>query len=207
MISRKKIFTLRRFNNILSLIIILLGLYIALQPLLPQIGYLFRDKSPAAIAPYGGLLAEENGNTAPKPIPEDNRIVIPALSLDQPIKEGRDIWVIHDGGTWRRPHTSTPDKGGNTVIVGHRYYASKASTFYSLDKLEYHQKLAVYWEGKEYLYQIESIKVVDPKEIEVEGATEEPTLTLYTCHPLWSAKNRLVITAKLINPAQESNNE
>jgi sortase (surface protein transpeptidase) len=33
----------------------------------------------------------------------------------------------------------------------------------------------------------------------VEAPTDEHILTLYTCTPLWSAKDRLVIKARLIN--------
>lgn len=189
---------LRTINNILSLIAIFLGLYILLSPFIPQILFLLRDKSPAAVAPYQGSLAEDNKNNNPLPPPDDNRIVIPALSLNEPVFEGSNIGVINGGGTWRRPNTSTPDKGGNTVIVGHRYFASKASTFYSLDKLGSGDRFAVYWEGQEYVYEVQSERVVESDAIEIEGPTQEPTLTLYTCHPLWTARDRLVITASLV---------
>ncbi len=193
---------LRHVNHGLSVVAVLLGLYIALSPFIPQFLYWLRDTSPAAIAPYAGALAEENNNSDPRPLPKENRIVIPELSLNEEIKEGSDIGVIASGASWRRPQTSTPDKGGNTVIVAHRYYASSASTFYNLDKVEPRQHIGVYWDEKEYIYEVESVKVVAATATEIENQTIEPTLTLYTCHPLWTARDRLVVTAKLIEGVQ-----
>ncbi len=189
---------LRKINNLLSIVAIALGLYIAGEPFLPQILYLIRDRSPAAIAPYGSL-AGQNGNNDPQPIPDENRLVIPSISLNQPVKEGDNIWVIHDGGTWRLPQASTPDKKSNTVIVGHRYYASESSTFYNLDKVKTGEEMAVYWDKKEYIYRVREIKVVPPTAVEVEAPSDKPILTLYTCHPIWTSRNRLVVISDLVS--------
>lgn len=189
---------LRQVNNILSVVAVLLGLYILVSPFIPQLLFYLRDTSPAAVAPYQGRLAQSNNNDNPEPLPKDNRLVIPALSLDEPVKEGADISVINNGGTWRRPQTSTPENGGNTVVVAHRYFASSASTFYHLDKLTPGQQLAVYWNEKEYLYEVTSTTIVEATALEIEEPTSEPTLTLYTCHPLWTARDRLVVSAVLV---------
>lgn len=163
---------------------------------MPQIAYMLRDKSPEATAPYGGQLAESVGSSATNSIPSDNRLVIPSIGINEPIYEGKFINVIKDGGTWRRPNGGTPDKDGNTVIVGHRFYGSNISTFYSLDKVQAGQKLAVYWEGKEILYEVKEVKIVDTTAVEIENQTTEKQLTIYTCHPIWTAKQRLVLIAK-----------
>ncbi len=42
--------TLRRFNNVLSLVVIVTGLYIASTPFIPQLQYWLRDDSPEVIA-------------------------------------------------------------------------------------------------------------------------------------------------------------
>lgn len=174
----------------------LLGLYIVVTPFLPQLTFWLRDKSPTTSAPYDGALAASVGSDAEATIPADNRLVIPSIQLNESVFEGGGIWVIRDGGTWHRPGTSDPDQGGNTVIVGHRFYGSDTSTFYHLDKVTVGQKLALYWEGKEILYEVAEIKVVGPSSTEIEAPTNEPQLTIYTCTPLWSAKQRLVVIAK-----------
>lgn len=192
--------SLRKFNNILSAIVILLGLYIALSPFMPQIAYLLRDKSPNASAPYSGALAESVGSSSTAQTPTENRIVIPSIQINEPIVESNTINSIKDGGTWRRPNTSSPNKDGNTVIIGHRFYGSNVSTFYHLDKVLVGQKLAIYWEGQEILYEVTEVKVVEATALEIEAPSSEKKLTLYTCHPIWTAKQRLVVVAKPVQP-------
>lgn len=189
-------FSLRRFNSFLSFIVILLGLYIAITPFLPQISYWLRDKSPEYTAPYGGELAKAEGSDSSAPVPIDNRLVIPSIGINEPIIEGSNIWVITNGGTWLRPKSASPDGNGNTVIVGHRFYGNDISTFYHLDKVKIGQLMAVYWNGKETLYEVTETKVVDPTAVGIEAPTSEKQLTLYTCTPIWTAKNRLVVIAK-----------
>ena len=198
-------FTLRKVNGFLSFIVILLGLYIVITPLLPQIEYWLRDKSPTTIAPYGGDLAKSVGSDSSLPTPIDNRIVIPSIGVNEPIIESNTINSINNGGTWRRPNTAKPTDSDNTVIVGHRYFGNDISTFYHLDKLKVGQLLAVYWEGEEILYEVTETKIVDPSAVEIESSTSEQQLTLYTCTPIWTARDRLVVIAKPIN--SETTNE
>lgn len=199
--------TLRRFNNLLSAIVVLLGLYIIITPLLPNILFMFRDDSPEIVAPYAGQLANAvQSNTSQAP-PEDNRIVIPSISLNEPIYESNTIAVIEDGGTWHRPQTTTPDQVGNSVIVGHRFYGNSVSTFYHLDKLAVDELFAVYWEGEEILYQITEKKIVEATATEIEAPSKERKLTLYTCHPLWTSKQRLVIIAQPVEANFGDENE
>ncbi len=157
---------------------------------------MFRDDSPATVAPYGGNLASAVGSNSDSPIPQDNRLVIPGIGLNEPIYEGNFISVISEGGTWLRPNTVKPIENGNSVIVGHRFYGSRVSTFYHLDKIQEGEVFAVYWDGEEIVYKVTDKKIVDATAIEIESDTETRQLTLYTCHPLWTAKQRLVIIAK-----------
>lgn len=157
---------------------------------------MFRDDSPEVIAPYAGELANAVQSDTTQAPPQENRIVIPSIGLNEPIYDGNYISVIRDGGTWHRPQTVTPDEAGNSVIVGHRFYGSSVSTFYHLDKLQVDELFAVYWEGDEILYQITDKKIVEATATEIESPSDERKLTLYTCHPLWTSEQRLVIIAK-----------
>jgi LPXTG-site transpeptidase (sortase) family protein len=196
--------TLRIFNNGLSVIVIALGLYVSLSPFLPQLAYWFRDTSPEVVAPYIGQLAKDSGSDTDRPIPQDNRLVIPSIGVNESIKESTNIGVINSGGVWRRPKTANPIQEDNTVIVGHRYYGPNASTFYNLDKVSVGDKMAVYWDGEEIIYEVTETKIVDASQVSIEAATSEKQLTLYTCDPIWTAVNRLVIIAKPMN-IQEAN--
>jgi sortase A len=103
-------------------------------------------------------------------------------------------------GAWRLPETSTPDLGSNTVISGHRYKYLPPNnlTFYLLDKLAAGDIINVVWKNKEYDYRVRESKIVPPTQISILDPTEEPILTLFTCDPIFSEKNRLVVTADLI---------
>ena len=151
---------------------------------------------------YGGLLASENGesdNSNLKQPPEGNQLVIPGIAIDEPIVVGDDPSNIHRGA-WHRPRTSTPNEGGNTVIVGHRFSYSSPAIFYHLDRVKEGDTFAIWWEGKEYVYRVFQTSVVDATAIEIEDNTEDPIATIYTCTPVWTATNRLLIRGELLNP-------
>ena len=188
--------SLRTFNNYLSVLVIALGLYLVATPFIPQFSFFLRDKSPEVVAPYSGKLASATGSGSSASPPLENRIVIPSIGVNEQIYEGSSIGVINNGGTWRRPNTARPPESDNTVIVGHRFFGDNVSTFYHLDKVEKGQYISVYWEGEEHFYQVTDKKIVDSARVEIENGTNSKQLTIYTCDPIWTATNRLVIIAK-----------
>jgi sortase A len=134
-----------------------------------------------------------------QPIPKDNTLVIPSIQVDAKIHEGQSENTLNNG-IWRKPNTSMPINGGNTVLTAHRFMnITGPNTFYALDKVTTEDKLFIFWEGKEYVYDVYESRIVKPTQLEIEANTEEEILTLYTCHPLWTSDERLVVRAKLIN--------
>jgi len=198
----------KAFNNILVGAVVLLGLYIAMAPFYPRFQLWAKNifDTTEGFA-YQGRLAELSGSDIePKQLPpEENTLLIPDIKLNEKVLEGENISVISDGSSWRLPNTSTPDAGGNTVIIGHRWSYSDPATFYNLDKMEVGDKFSVYWNKEEYVYEVFETKIVPPTRIEIEAPTEDARLTLYTCAPLWTATDRLVVTSKLIlAPGEQS---
>jgi LPXTG-site transpeptidase (sortase) family protein len=192
---------LRQINNWLTLVVIGLGLYITLIPWWPRIGLWIKQRTDDThgFVYRGELSANQAPDEVLAPPPENNTLVIPAIGIDEKVVEGRSLGVIGNGGVWRRPNTSTPDKGGNTVIIGHRFTYDGQSTFFNLDQVAVGDKFAVWWQNQEYVYEVFEVKVVPATAVEIEGNTADPILTLYTCTPVWTAKDRLVIVAKLVN--------
>ena len=185
--------TLKRFNDGLSIVILLLAFYIFLLPVLPQVGWWAKHSAPLISRP-----AQQKVNK-PASIPADNRLVIPALGLDEHIYGGQSMYALHFG-VWLRPNGSTPDKGSNTVMVGHRFtYTNPRGVFYYLDKLKPGDQIAIYWQKKPYIYEVHDISEVLPSDAAVEAPSDGNRLTLYTCTPLWSLKDRLVVVAERIN--------
>lgn len=186
---------LRTFNNFLSLIVLVLAVYIVAAPFMPQVSFAWRTKFEKPAALYTAGQAEPD-------LPAENTLVIPNIHFSEPIHEGPDASTLRHGA-WRRPHTSTPDHGGNTVIVGHRFtYSDPQGTFYHLDKLKTGDTFTVFWDKKIYHYEVAFIKVVSPDKLEIEAETKESMITLYTCTPLWNAKDRLVVGAVLTGERQ-----
>lgn len=177
--------TLRQFNNGLSLVVIALCLYVIAAPFLPEAAYRFQDAPP--------LVRAEEGS-GPEKIPDANTLVIPRMKLQQEIHEGGE-WVLNKG-VWHTPDTGNPVDGSNMVLSGHRFTYGGPAVFYHLDKVRKGDMLVVYWEKQRHQYEVTEIKEVPPTAVEILDQTDERRLTIYTCTPLWSAKNRLVIIAE-----------
>lgn len=185
--------SLRLFNNFLTVMVTGLAVYIIMAPFLPQLGWWLAHDSPVqAVIPK-----KESPAAVPaaEQVVEGDKLFIPSLDLTEPIYGGGKASL--NKGVWRVPHTSTPDKGGNTVLVGHRFtYKDPTGVFYHLDKVQTGDPITVHWQDRIYEYRVTEIKVVPATELSVEDNTPEPQLTIYTCTPLWSVEKRLVIIAK-----------
>lgn len=194
------IVVLKRGNLFLYALVITLAIYIVAAPYLPMLAFAIQK---AEVEPqYKGYTASQSGidyQEELKDIPSENRLVIPEIEVDAQIYAGDNSAL--ENGPWRNPKTSTPERGGNTVIAAHRFlYTNGPNTFYHLDKVEEGDLITVFWEGREYVYEVTSIFEVEPTAIEIEDNTEEAILTLYTCAPLWTSEKRLVVRSKLIYP-------
>lgn len=183
----------RKVNTLLTVLAVALGLYITSSPVIPQIGWWLQHHNDT----YASTVVNNNSPiSSSKPIPQENFLVIPRLTMHETIHTGMSIAELRKG-TWLVPFTSSPDKASNTVIVGHRFTYAGPAVFYFLDKIQLHDQIIVDWESMEYTYVVTSIKEVPPTDLSVEQPTPKPQLTLYTCTPLWTATNRLVIVATL----------
>ncbi len=191
---------LRTVNRVLTVIVAVLALYIILAPILPEFEWWVHHDSPVKnLVPAANLTPVAQG--AEQPMPGGEVLVVPSIGMQETIYEGANMWMLHFGA-WRLPFSSTPDKGGNTVIAGHRFtYANPKGVFYYLDKIQVGDPITIYWNGKRYAYRVVSTSIVPPTDISIEDKTTDARLTLYTCTPLWTATNRLIIVAK---PAQET---
>jgi sortase A len=195
MAAKQKLLTIRRFNNLLSIIVVALGLYLLIAPFWPQASYEFKDEPP---------LVKNNDKNAGNDvaIPQENTLVIPKMKLQEIIHESQDMSALRKG-VWHRPHSSSPDHGGNTVLTGHRFTYGGPAVLYMLDVVQPGDEITIYWNRQRYDYRVEHVSVVPPDSKDVEKETTEPLLTIYTCTPLFTARNRLVVQAKLVEESVE----
>jgi sortase A len=119
-------------------------------------------------------------------------IRIPDIGLDMAVVEG----IAPDDlkkGPGHYPGTPLPGARGNVGIAGHR--TTYARPFWALDHLDAGDRIVVDTRRGRFIYRVEWARVVAPDQVEVLDPTPRPSLTLTTCHPKFSAAQRLVVRA------------
>ncbi|SES75293.1 class D sortase [Anaerobranca gottschalkii] len=91
--------------------------------------------------------------------------------------------------------TAFPPKG-NTVIAAHRG-RTYGSYFNRLQELEIGDMITLDFNNSSYTYEVYEIFIVEPSEVWVLNNTQEPIITLITCHPQ-SGTHRLIVRGKII---------
>jgi len=182
-------------------------IYVIFLPAYPTVKYeLTQNKPEYAAEAKDATSTKEKVEEVKNHLPQaeyavsPNRIIIPKIGVNAPIVESDNANYGLSRGSWRVPESSTPDKGSNTVITGHRfkYLPPNNLTFYLLDKLEPGDVFSVIWNEKDYYYRVRENKIVDKTEISILNSTKESVVTLFTCHPIYSTEQRLVVVGDLI---------
>ena len=91
--------------------------------------------------------------------------------------------------------TSLPGTGGNFAIAGHR--TTYGAPFGNLDKTEVGDSILFQTNTNQYEYVITEVKIVSPEDTYVLGNFGDDRITLSTCHPKFSARQRLVVVGEL----------
>ncbi len=183
---------LSRVNSLLLVVITVINGYTLLAPLVPQLLYVQQKR----VNPAAKLEQKLHSDNTADMSATENRLIIPALGLDQQIHEGKTAKTLSQG-LWHRPNSGTPDQIDNTVISGHRFtYDNPQGTLYHLNKVHVGDIIGVIWNGQPYRYKVTGVKTVKATDTSVEAPTTKPQLTIYTCTPLWLPKDRLVLIAE-----------
>jgi len=96
------------------------------------------------------------------------------------------------------PDTPLPGELGNAAIAGHR--TTYGEPFRKLDELEVGDEIRVTdLFTRQFVYRVTGTQIVGPADSWVVATTDPTiaTLTLTTCHPEFSAKLRLIVSAEL----------
>ncbi len=162
---------------------------------------------------------------SPDPEPEDPRRHDPAPVLPEPAhattfatllvpRWGPDYLALVSQGTSRRDvldvlgvghyeGTAMPGGLGNFAVAGHRVTYGKP--FNRIEELQVGDPLVVQTEAAWYVYRVTGAEVVAPRDVDVilpvpRQPSATPTtamMTLTTCHPMYSARERYVVHAEL----------
>lgn len=145
--------------------------------------------------------------------PSDNRLYIPRINKNVPlitVPEHQNWNQLENNiqkglqeGVVVHPVSHSPGNFGNFFLTGHSsYYTWDDGRFKDVFALLHEVKVGdlveVYWEGKKYVYKIKAEEVVPPTAVEVLNQPKDKFLiTLMTCTPVGTNKNRLILTGEL----------
>jgi len=86
-----------------------------------------------------------------------------------------------------------PGEDGNVAISGHR--TTYGAPFFKLNELEEGDVIDITWRGARYRYRVREQVIVAPTQRDVIADHDRNELTLTTCHPRFSAAQRLIVHA------------
>jgi sortase A len=121
-------------------------------------------------------------------------IRIPSIGVDQVIYGGVDR-VTLQSGPGHFPGTAMPGQPGNAALSGHR--TTHGRPFFDLDQLAPGDVIEVETAVGIHTYAVRESIVVTPFDIWVVEPRDGAWLTLTTCHPKFSARERLIVFAEL----------
>ena len=130
------------------------------------------------------------------------RIKIPKIGLDMVVVEGTTASALR-AGAGHYPDTPLPCDPGNVGIAGHR--TTYGRPFHDLDEMAVGDEIILETPVGSCTYRVSRDPfIVPPTEMGVVAPTEVPTLTLTTCHPKGSARQRLIVQATLVGPPAQA---
>ena len=141
-----------------------------------------------------------------QPLPESGdalaRLEIPRMNLNRIVVEGASADDLTKG-PGHFSETPLPGQLGNAAIAGHR--TTHLAPFYDIDELQAGDEIIVTTLNGRYVYHVTGTEIVSPGDYAAVIPTTDPskaTLTLVSCTPRYTARNRIVIRSELI--AEES---
>jgi LPXTG-site transpeptidase (sortase) family protein len=143
----------------------------------------FKAAADAFAAQVGGKLAEPIGT-----------IIIPSIGVDVVMVEGTGKGDLKEGpGHWEEK--PFPGQGGNFVVSGHR--TTYGAPFFHLDEVQEGDEIQLVLPYAIVNYTVTSVFIVYPDEVETVRSVGKEQISLAACHPIYSAKQRIVVQGDL----------
>jgi sortase A len=129
------------------------------------------------------------------------RIRIPSIGVSSVVVAGTDTADLRLG-PGHYPGTPLPGARGTVGVAGHR--TTYGAPFRKLDKLGKGDRIEMRMPYGTFVYRVEQRRIVAPTAIWVTRRTSYDRLILSACHPLYSAAQRIVVFARLIERKPKS---
>jgi len=207
--SAKKVRRSRHFVPILAGVLIVL-LFVFIQYNKVFVGTVMAYVSPGSLDVQNVVIdPSASVEVAPEPL-----LIIPKINVSVPVQYdvGNDYnsqMAAMQGGVahFAIPGASShPGEMGNTVIAGHSSNdlfdgGDYKFIFAQLEKLAEGDTIYANYKGIRYTYVITKTEVVSPDNVQaLVYPTEKPILTLVTCTPLGTSRDRLLVVAEQVSP-------
>jgi sortase A len=126
------------------------------------------------------------------------QIQIPAIDVDFIVVEGTGYEALKKGPGHYSDTADPWDGWGRVGIAGHR--TTYQHPFLNLDRLDVGDEIVLHTGFGTFTYDVSRVFVIPSEGSgKVLTQTRKPTLVLTTCHPKYSAAERLIVTADLVD--------
>jgi sortase A len=123
------------------------------------------------------------------------RLVVPKLDIDPVFVHGTRWGADLSKGPGHYPETSLPGLGETTAIAGHR--TTFGAPFRNIDDLVRGDAIRVELPYGTFHYVVVGHEIVDDEDWSIIRRRQFDALVLSACHPLFSASQRWIVTARL----------
>jgi sortase A len=198
----------RRILSLGSVALFLLGLAVFAYPLVTDVYSAQLVQRPLADQMESAELVQAYSSRTIATGEPLTRIVMPAIDVDTVVVEGTSPAALR-AGAGHYPDTPLPGEPGNVAIAGHR--TTYGRPFNELDRLAPGDEIHLITPLEVHTYRVSPTPagaerpcpagacwIVDPFAWEVVAPLDGSRLTLTTCHPKGSARERLVLRAELV---------
>jgi sortase A len=167
-----------------------------------------REPEPTDISSQTVLVPDKKPET---PAPDRGQgdavgiVHLPTIGETRPVLHGIAMSILDQGVLGQYDHAAEPGAVGNFAVAGHR--TTHGAPLWSLGDLEPGDPIVVETDDAYFVYVFDRHRIVTPDKTEVvapvpddaswEQKPEEAWMVLTTCHPRYSAEQRLIAYASL----------
>ena len=133
-----------------------------------------------------------------EPLPGDalGRLLIPSIGVSEYVVEGTDADNLRKG-PGHYPETPLPGQRGTVAVAGHR--TTYGAPFRKLNDVKKGDRIVFELPYGTFVYRVDKTQIVDDSALWVTRPVGHPQLVLTACHPLYSAAQRIVAFARLVD--------
>lgn len=123
------------------------------------------------------------------------RIQIPAINVDAPVVQG-DGWEQLKKGVGQHIGSANPGEANNLVLTAHNDVFGEI--FRDLDRLKPGDAVIVHTSNQRiFTYIVTGSEKVEPTQVDVMSASEQPLVTLISCYPYLVDNQRIIVRGLL----------